>query len=55
MIDYGEDKQNFGVPEIKVGPVSQILTALYIGVFLFSFFVLSDIAQMAAHAALSAQ
>ena len=39
MIDYGEDKQNFGVPEIKVGPVSQILTALYIGVFLFSFFV----------------
>ena len=39
MIDYGEDKQNFGVPEIKVGPVSQLLTALYIGVFLFAFFV----------------
>lgn len=39
MIDYGEDKQSFGVPEIKVGPVSQLLTALYIGIFIFSFFL----------------
>ena len=39
MIDYGEDKQSYGVPEIKVGPVSQVLTALYIGVFIFSFFM----------------
>lgn len=39
MIDYGEDKQSCGVPVIKVGPVSQSLTALYIGVFVFSFFM----------------
>ena len=39
MIDYGEDKQNFGTPKIDVGPVSQLLTALYLGVFLFSFFM----------------
>lgn len=38
MIDYGEDKQTYGAPEIAVGPVSQLLTALYIGVFLFAFF-----------------
>ena len=38
MIDYGEDKQTYGAPEIYVGPVSQVLTALYIGVFLFAFF-----------------
>ncbi|MBQ9755248.1 MAG: hypothetical protein IJV93_10940 [Lentisphaeria bacterium] len=39
MIDYGEDKQTYGVPKITVGPVSQTLTALYIGVFLLSFFM----------------
>lgn len=39
MIDYGEEKQTYGVPEIKVGPVSQVLTALYIGIFIFSFFM----------------
>ena len=39
MIDYGEDKQTFGAPKIAVGPVSQLLTALYIGIFLFAFFM----------------
>ena len=39
MIDYGEEKQTYGVPEIKVGPVSQVLTALYLGIFIFSFFM----------------
>lgn len=39
MIDYGEDKQTYGTPKIAVGPVSQILTALYIGVFLLAFFL----------------
>lgn len=39
MIDYGEDKQNFGTPKIDVGPISQLLTALYIGIFLLSFFI----------------
>ncbi len=39
MIDYGEDKQTYGAPKIVVGPVSQALTALYIGVFLLAFFV----------------
>lgn len=39
MIDYGEDKQTYGVPQITVGPISQLLTAVYIGVFLFSFFL----------------
>lgn len=38
MIDYGEDKQTYGAPKITVGPVSQLLTAVYIGVFVFSFF-----------------
>ena len=45
MIDYGEDKQTYGVPEIKVGPVSQALTALYIGVFLFAFFASGPAAE----------
>ena len=39
MIDYGEDKQIFGAPKIDVGPVTQLLTALYLGVFFFSFFM----------------
>lgn len=39
MIDYGEDKQTYGAPKIVVGPVSQVLTALYIGVFLLAFFL----------------
>ena len=39
MIDYGEDKQTYGAPKIPVGPISQTLTALYIGVFLLSFFL----------------
>ena len=39
MIDYGEEKQTFGAPEIKVGPISQLLTALYVGIFLFAFFM----------------
>ena len=39
MIDYGEDKQSYGAPKIAVGPVSQILTALYIGVFILAFFL----------------
>lgn len=39
MIDYGEDKQTYGNPQITVGPVSQVLTAIYIGVFLLSFFL----------------
>ncbi len=39
MIDYGEDKQTYGTPKIEVGPVSQVLTALYIGVFLVAFFL----------------
>ena len=39
MIDYGEDKQTYGAPTITVGPISQGLTALYIGVFLLSFFL----------------
>lgn len=38
MIDYGEDKQTYGVPKIEVGPISQTLTALYIGFFLLAFF-----------------
>ena len=39
MIDYGEDKQTYGTPKIAVGPVSQTLTALYIGIFLLAFFL----------------
>ena len=50
MIDYGEEKQTFGAPRIDVGPVSQLLTALYLGIFVFAFFkpdaVLSSLVQI---------
>ena len=38
MIDYGEEKQTFGAPKIDVGPVAQLLTALYLGGAVAAFF-----------------
>jgi hypothetical protein len=38
MIDCGEEKQTFGAPKIDVGPVAQLLTALYLGGAVAAFF-----------------
>ena len=38
MIDYGEEKQTYGAPKIDVGPVAQVLTALYLGGAVAAFF-----------------
>ena len=38
MIDYGEEKQTYGAPKIDVGPVAQVLTALYLGGAAAAFF-----------------
>ena len=37
MIDYGEEKQTYGAPKIDVGPVAQVLTALYLGTAVAAF------------------
>ena len=38
MIDYGEEKQTYGAPKIDVGPIAQVLTALYLGGAVAAFF-----------------
>ena len=48
MIDYGEEKQTFGAPKIDVGPVAQVLTALYLGGAVAAFFAPRTVCELLA-------
>lgn len=48
MIDYGEEKQTFGAPKIDVGPVAQVLTALYLGGAAAAFFAPQTVCDLLA-------